>query len=140
MIRIGNLLRYVVMVGVCLAVSGGSLFAQEKESFTPEKFAELQEQGALILVDVFADWCPTCAQQQKILAQFQSEHADVPLHILEVDFDDQKEYVRRFAAPRQSTLILYRGNERLWFSVAETRPEVIFAELSKGAAAVGSDR
>lgn len=107
----------------------GPVQAQEKEPFTDARFAELQEAGAVILLDVFADWCPTCAQQQRVLAAFQEAHPEAPLHILTVDFDDQKEVVTRFQAPRQSTLILYRGTERIWFSVAETRQAAIFEQL-----------
>ena len=103
--------------------------AQEKETFTDERFEELQAEGAVILVDVWASWCPTCAQQQDVLAAFQDEHPDADFHILEVDFDDRKDLVTRFEAPRQSTLILYRGEERLWFSVAETRRDRIFDQL-----------
>jgi thioredoxin 1 len=119
------------------AVPGsGNLFAQQqKDAFTPERFAALQDQGALILVDVFADWCSTCAQQQRILAEFRERHPEVPLHTLTVDFDRQKQYVRQFRAPRQSTFILYRGTERVWFSVAETDRDRIFAELNRAAAA-----
>jgi len=46
--------------------------------------------------------------------------------------------VTRFAAPRQSTLILYRGEERLWFSVAETRRDAIFTRLSDALAEPGT--
>jgi thioredoxin 1 len=102
-----------------------------KETFTAERFAELQQQGALVLLDVFASWCPTCAQQQRILDEYRASNPDAPLHTLTIDFDDQKQYVRRFGAPRQSTLILYRGTERIWFSVAETRADVIVGELDK---------
>lgn len=112
------------------------LSAQQKEPFTQDRFAALQEEGALILVDVFADWCPTCALQQQVLERFRQENPGVPLHTLTVDFDNQKEWVRHFEAPRQSTLILYRGKERVWFSVAETRAEVIVGELL-GAASGG---
>jgi len=134
MFRLSSITKAIGMAAVSLVLSSGNLLAQEKESFTPERFAELQAQGALILIDVFADWCPTCAQQQKILADFQAESPDVPLHILQINFDDQKQYVTHFRAPRQSTLILYRGEEQIWFSVAETRAGVIVAELTKGAA------
>jgi thioredoxin 1 len=103
----------------------------EKEAFTDARFTALQEQDAVILLDVFADWCPTCAGQQEILAEYQRQNPDAPLHILTIDFDDQKEEVRRFRAPRQSTLILYRGTEQLWFSIAETRQEKIFAALDE---------
>ncbi len=34
----------------------------EKEPFTEERFEELQKAGEVILVDVFADWCPTCVK------------------------------------------------------------------------------
>ncbi|MEX2584081.1 MAG: thioredoxin family protein [Gemmatimonadota bacterium] len=138
MIGVSSAAKAVSMAALALVLSGGALFAQEKEAFTPERFAQLQEEGALILIDVFADWCPTCAQQQQILAAFQSEHADIPLHILEVDFDDQKEWVTHFQAPRQSTLVLYSGEERVWFSVAETRADVIVGELTKAAATISS--
>jgi thioredoxin 1 len=133
----------VALVGlVAAAATAPALRAQEKEmapprkeAFTAERFAQLQGEGALVLLDVFAPWCPTCAQQQKVLAEYRTRHPEVPLYTLTIDFDGQKEYVRRFGAPRQSTLILYKGTERVWFAVAETRADVITAELNRAAAA-----
>lgn len=138
--RIRSVSRLIPAALLVVVLGAGTAAAQHapanahsEESFTAERFAALQEQNALILLDVFATWCPTCAQQQKVLADFRAKHPDVPLHTLTIDFDGQKEFVRRFGAPRQSTLILYRGKDRIWFSVAETRPDVIFAELNKAA-------
>jgi thioredoxin 1 len=131
-----RILRFIPIALIALALGPGAAAAQEAHSkapFTPERFAELQEQNALVLLDVFATWCPTCARQQKVLADYREQHPDVPLHTLTIDFDQQKEFVRTYGAPRQSTLILYRGEERIWFSVAETRADVIFAELNKAA-------
>lgn len=109
------------------------LWAQDKEPFTEERFQALQAADELILIDVHATWCPTCAKQGEVLKAYQSEHPDVDLTILNVDFDDQKKWVKHFKAPRQSTLILYRGEERLWFSVAETDRDRIFSVLSDAA-------
>lgn len=127
----GISLKVVAVAGAAILGSAVSAAAQgpEKEPFTDERFETLQEQDALILLDVFAVWCPTCAMQQQVLADFQTLHPYAPVHILTIDFDSQKRQVTRFGAPRQSTLILYRGTERLWFSVAETRPAVIHAAL-----------
>jgi thioredoxin 1 len=136
MIRARHMFLLVPAMLFVLAAGAGSAAAQQASSkapFTPERFAALQAQNALVLLDVFATWCPTCAEQQKVLAEYREQHPDVPLHTLTIDFDDQKEFVRHFGAPRQSTLILYRGSERIWFSVAETRAEVIFAELNRAA-------
>ncbi|TCO77896.1 thioredoxin family protein [Chromatocurvus halotolerans] len=118
---------------VVLALSSAALAAVEREPFTKERFEALQAEEALILLDVWAKWCPTCARQEKILARYQEERPESELKILVIDFDDQKEWVRHFRAPRQSTFLLYRGNEQLWFSVAETDPDKIFSRLDAAA-------
>lgn len=105
----------------------------EKEPFSPERFEALKAEGALVLVDIFATWCPVCKQQQEILGAYREAHPDVALHVLEIDFDRQKEWVREFRAPRQSTLILFKGDEQRWYSVAESRREAIFAALNEAA-------
>ena len=107
--------------------------AAASESFSEERFKALQNEGALILVNVHADWCPTCAKQQKILDQYQAARPAVALHRLLVNFDGQKEWVKHFKAPRQSTLLLYRGTDQLWFSVAETRVDEIFKAIDTAA-------
>ena len=132
MIRPTALARFLPGTLLAIMLVAGSAAAQEAQSeapFTPERFAALQEEDALILLDVYADWCPVCAQQQKVLARYREANPDMAFHTLTIDFDDQKEYVRQFGAPRQSTLILYQGKERVWFSVAEMRDDVIFAAL-----------
>ncbi|MBK7595284.1 MAG: thioredoxin family protein [Gemmatimonadetes bacterium] len=107
--------------------------AHVTEDFTEARFKVLQKEGALILVDVWASWCPTCAKQQEVLTQFRADNPGVPLHTLTVNFDTQKEWVKFFRAPRQSTMILYRGTKQVWFAVAETRSEKINAELLSAA-------
>jgi len=103
------------------------------EPFSQARFEALQEQGALVLIDVAADWCPTCAKQAKAVEGYREAKPEVPLHVLRVDFDGQKDWVRHFKAPRQSTLILYRGDEQVWFSVAETDPAAISAAIDEAA-------
>lgn len=110
--------------------------AAEGERFTEARFRTLQEEGALVLVDVSADWCPTCAKQAKLIQRYRDSRPEVPLQVLRVDFDEQKEWVKHFGAPRQSTLILYRGSERVWFSVAETDPAVIAAAIDEAVRAL----
>lgn len=134
MTRTAHAVKILATTMLALMLSAGTALSQQKEAFTPQRFSALQKQGALVLLDVHADWCSTCARQQQILADYREKHPNVPLHILQIDFDTQKRYVRQFRAPRQSTFLLYRGTERLWFSVAETDPKVIFAALNDAAA------
>lgn len=113
---------------------GASLASAVTETFDEARFKSLQAEGALVLVDVHASWCPTCAKQQQVLDDYEAARPAVKLHRLLVDFDSAKPWVIHFKAPRQSTLILYRGETQQWFSVAETRPEIIFEALDKAAA------
>ena len=118
-----------------MLASAGSL-ALEKEAFTPERFEALQAANEVVLIDIYAAWCPTCARQQQVLTEYRANNPDKQFHILVVDFDDNKEWVRHFRAPRQSTLLLYAGETQFWFSVAETRAEIIAAELDKAFRAI----
>lgn len=121
-----------VLTALLLAALTG-LAQAAPEAFTKERFRALQAQEALVLVDIHADWCPTCAKQGEILSAYENARPDADLHWLKVDFDEQKEWVKHFKAPRQSTLLLYRGDEQIWFSVAETRREKIFERLDEAA-------
>ena len=49
-----------------------------------------------------------------------------------IDFDAQKDLVRKFGATMQSTLIVYKGDRELARSTGETRSEAI-ASLLNGA-------
>ena len=126
------MMRLIISLLAGLVLSTSAL-ALEKESFSHERFEQLQAEGALVLVDVFASWCSTCARQQEILADYVDQHPDVDLHVLEIDYDEDRALVRQFRAPRQSTLLLYKGEDQHWFSVAETREEVIFREINRAA-------
>lgn len=124
----------VRMLSAALVVlASASAMALEKEPYTPERFQALQAAGELILIDVFADWCPTCARQQQVLEKYVAEHPDVDLKVLVVDFDADRHHVRALRAPRQSTLLLFRGEEQYWYSVAETREDVIFDAINRAA-------
>ena len=116
---------------ICLAFLSAASHAVNFSTFTEETFKQLQADGASILVDVRADWCPTCAKQKKVLNAYAEANPDYDLNVLFVDFDSQKEWVKHFKAPRQSTFILFKGEEQLWFSVAETRKKKIFANLDE---------
>ncbi|MCC5878851.1 MAG: thioredoxin family protein [Idiomarina sp.] len=100
-----------------------------KQPFTESAYRQAQADAQLVLIDVYATWCPTCKRQQDVLDSYFPQNPDSELVVFEVDYDSQKEWVRYFKAPRQSTLVLERGEQRLWFSVAQTRESAIFAEL-----------
>ncbi len=102
--------------------------------YSDETFAALQAAEAPILVDVYADWCPTCRRQGQILDELLGESGFADLVVLKLDWDEQRETALAFGAPRQSTFIVFRGDEERGRSVADTRPETIRALLQTAVA------
>jgi thiol-disulfide isomerase/thioredoxin len=83
--------------------------AWASQPFTSESFAAAQAQNKPILVEVSADWCPTCQRQGVVIGQLKGEPRFDGLMVFRVDFDDQRDVVRQFRATTQSTLIVFRG-------------------------------
>ncbi|MGQ0801922.1 MAG: thioredoxin domain-containing protein [Pseudomarimonas sp.] len=107
------------------------------EPYSSERLASLQAEGKTVLVDVFADWCPTCRAQSIVLDAALREPRYADLAKLKVDWDDQRDAARALGAPRQSTLLLFRGGKRLALSVAETGDAKLREFLDKGVNATG---
>jgi thioredoxin 1 len=95
--------------------------------FTRAAFERAQAEDRRIVVDVYAAWCSTCQAQESVLERMTARADNADLIVFHVDFDTQKDEVRRFRAPRQSTLIAYRGTRMTGILVADTRESEIAA-------------
>lgn len=88
--------------------------------YTPGAFTAAQQQGKIIVVDVHADWCPTCRAQQPILDELRKDERLTDAVFIRVNFDDDKAFLRAHRVPRQSTIIVFDGKEEKARSIAET--------------------
>ena len=95
-------------------------------------FAASQAAGKSILVQVHADWCPQCAAQRPIIADLIKTDKFKDLVIYNIDWDTQKDLVRKFGAQRQSTLIVYKGAKETGRSVGATQAAPITELLTTG--------
>ena len=109
----------------------GPASAVEGQAFSESAFQQAQAAGTSILVHVTAPWCPTCKAQKPILGRLEAEPKFKALKVFDVDFDTQKDAVRRFNARMQSTLIAFKGAQEGARSVGDTRPGSIEALLDK---------
>ena len=105
--------------------------AEDWKSFDAEAFAQAQNDGKSILIDVFAVWCPTCRAQNPILVQLTRDPKYKDLVVFKVDFDAQKDDVRALNAQSQSTLIVFKGETEKGRSVGDTDKDSIAALLDK---------
>ncbi|MBS0527926.1 MAG: thioredoxin family protein [Proteobacteria bacterium] len=123
--------------GVMLAASLGILSvasparANTATPFSEAAFKVAQASGSPILIEIHADWCPTCKAQQPILDKLTSDAKFKDLKVFRVDFDAQKAVVRQFGAQMQSTLIVYKGATEKGRSVGDTKQASIATLLDK---------
>ncbi len=114
-----------------LVLATGALADYPSKPYTPEAFAAAQATNQPILVEVTASWCPTCREQARVMdSLFKAGDKFKDLVILKVDYDSQRDIVREFRAPRQSTLIVFRGAKETGRAVAITGRREIESLLS----------
>lgn len=108
-----------------------SAWANTAVPFSAEAFKAAQASGSPILVEIHADWCPTCKAQNPILDKLTAEPKFKDLKIFRVDFDAMKPVVKEFGARMQSTLIVFKGSAEQGRSVGDTKETSIAALLDK---------
>lgn len=134
-----HLSRYLpaTLLACCLSllavtpVSADVLVPFTETHFTEQAFKAAQAKDEPILVEIFATWCPTCAQQKVIIDRLAATPELRKLVVLRVDFDQQKDVVRAMGAQMQSTLIVFHGTHLRAVTVGETDPDAIRALLDK---------
>src|SRR6516225_12480496 len=127
--------RRSVLVSALLATAAGAAvtpaLAVTPQPFDDAAFAQAQKAGKPIFVAIHASWCPICKAQEPILAQLMADPKFKDLAYFTIDFDSQKDLVRRFGARMQSTLISFKGATEQGRSVGETNRQSIAALLNK---------
>jgi thioredoxin 1 len=121
------------ILATALATAGlqSSAWANTAVPFSEEAFKAAQASGSPILVEIHADWCPTCKAQNPILDKLTADPKFRDLVVFRVDFDSMKPVVKQFGAQMQSTLIVFKGSAEQGRSVGDTKQASIAALLDK---------
>ena len=106
--------------------------------YTPGAAEAAMDAGQIVLLDFWANWCSTCAAQERVLAQLKSENPEYEKNIafFIVDWDQygKGELSKALKIPRRSTLVALKGREELGRIVAGTGKAEIKALLDKALA------
>ncbi len=134
------LLRRTFLVASLAALTTTPLFAgADTYDYTPGLVKKALSEGKTVLIDYAADWCSTCARQERVIGQLRSKNPvySEKIMFVRVDWDkySRAEIATSRNIPRRSTLIVLRGNEELGRIVAGTSTSQIKALLDIGLAA-----
>ena len=116
---------------VAAAFTMSPALADTVPTFDARAFADAQKADRPILIAIHASWCPTCKVQAPILSELRADPKFKNLAYFVIDFDSQKDLVKRFGAQMQSTLIVFRGEKEEGRSVGDTKRDSIFALAAK---------
>jgi thioredoxin len=105
--------------------------AADKQPFDQKAFEAAQAAGKPILVEVSAPWCPICKAQAPILSRLKADPKFKELVSFDIDFDSQKDLLRKFNVQKQSTLIVFKGKQETGRSTGDTNAASIGALLGK---------
>jgi thiol-disulfide isomerase/thioredoxin len=113
--------RTLLLLAVAaMSLAGPCLGEAAEVAFDAQAFAAAQAAGKPVVVAIHASWCPVCAKQKPIMSQLEADPALQGVTVFMVDFDAQKDVVRRFGVQKQSTLIAFHGKVEKTRSTGET--------------------
>ena len=121
------MLRFVSLLAALGALFAAALTVTARaetgagwQAYDAKSFAAAQAAGKTLVVDVHADWCPTCRAQAPILDELRKEKAGDTVAFVKVDFDSDKAFLKAHRIPRQSTVLVFKGKREVARSIAET--------------------
>ncbi len=123
--------HWLVASGVAAMFALAPALAAQRAAYTPGAFEAAQKAGKPILVEIHAAWCPTCKAQAPVIAKLEGEPRFAGLAVFRVDFDTQKDALKKFDAQKQSTLIVFKGARETGRLVGATDPLSIEELLEK---------
>ena len=118
------LLAIFLLLNFTSVFAFGSMYSQSE-------FERNVEKGGVVLLHIHADWCSTCRAQDKILKSLMDNNNYPGLTIMEINFDTQKDLLKKYNVRYQSTLVLFRANKELGSLTAKRNISAIRSLLDK---------
>lgn len=112
----------------CVAFAPFTAVAASLE-YTPGLVKERLAAGDTVLATFKAEWCSTCAAQERVMNALKAGNPSYERTItfVNVDWDTygRSALAQELRIPRRSTLVLLRGDQELGRIVADTRERAI---------------
>ena len=122
--------RTAIATAACgLLASVMPAWATERQPYTEAAFLAAQKAGRSIVIEIHTPWCPICAKQKVVMEQLEKKPEFDKLLIFAVDFDTQKDVLKKFRVTRQSTYISFTGTDEMQRSTGITDPMSLEALL-----------
>lgn len=117
--------RTFFAAAAAVALMAPAAHAEGFVTYKPGLIEEKLAAGETVFVDFGAEWCSTCASQERTINALRGENPayDEAMTFVKVDWDDfgRAPVATSRNIPRRSTLLVLRGDEELGRIIAGTR-------------------
>lgn len=121
----------VLLLALIGGIVTGPAAAAERFRYSPAQFAKAQAEGKPILVHVTAAWCVVCKVQDSVIERDLLKPEFAKAVLFDVDFDSQKDVLKRFNISDVSTLIVFKGATETARLIGGTDPGLIEAMMHR---------
>ena len=123
--------RFFALIFTVFTLVACQLAVASGQKFDDANFEAQLKAGKPILVVAHAPWCPTCRAQQSVLKEIYAADTYKNITYLVVDYDNQKDVLKKLNIFRQSTLIVFKDGKEVDRNIGETSSRVIESMLKK---------
>lgn len=117
-----------LLVAGSMSLLSLAALALEVKPFTADALSAAQAAGKPVAVHFHAEWCTTCKQQEKAIAQLKSEQG-LDLTLLVADYDKEKDLRKAMKVRSQSTMVVFKGRDEKARLSGDTDPAKFRAAL-----------
>ncbi|MFY9314673.1 MAG: thioredoxin family protein [Burkholderiales bacterium] len=105
--------------------------AAGEQPYDKAAFDRAIAEGRPVIVDFYADWCPTCKTQKPIVLELMRDAKMKDVTLFVADFDKEKELKKALRVSQQSTFVVFKGGKEVARSTGQTRKADLAAVFAK---------
>ncbi|MEO8752023.1 MAG: thioredoxin family protein [Casimicrobiaceae bacterium] len=94
-------------------------------------FDKALAEGRPVIVDFFADWCPTCKAQKPHVQSLLGEARMKDVTLFIADYDKEKDLKKALRVTQQATFVVFKSGKEVGRSTGQTKKEDLAALFAK---------
>lgn len=123
--------RLKSLVFALTTLAGAAAYAGDVKPYNQAEYDSLTASGKPVVIAVHAPWCGVCKKQTPMQAELMKKPEYKDITLMNVDFDSQKDLLKKFKVTTQSTMIVFKNAKELARSVGDTSLESMDASIRK---------